>query len=155
MRDKRLSLRAKWLWRFGREDSSLWKKVLCAKYGLGLNLMLWNCLKVRTGFVSSKVEVFTWQLAKGRTLVREVLLRFGIAQMASSGCPQCEEGPESIDHVFLLCIWSIELWRTCIGWWGMSVCSPSSVKGWLLGWNVLCLSRSRKRVWNTLFFAVV
>lgn len=32
--DKNKSLLAKWFWRFSRKDESLWKRVLCSKYGL-------------------------------------------------------------------------------------------------------------------------
>ncbi|KAK2658233.1 hypothetical protein Ddye_004766 [Dipteronia dyeriana] len=40
--DKGVSLLAKWIWRFGREDSSLWKKVICAKYGLDVKALQWD-----------------------------------------------------------------------------------------------------------------
>ncbi|KAK2655849.1 hypothetical protein Ddye_008901 [Dipteronia dyeriana] len=33
---------AKWIWRFGREDISLWKKVICAKYGLDVKALQWD-----------------------------------------------------------------------------------------------------------------
>ena len=49
MKDKGLSLMAKWIWWFDREGSSLCKKVLCAKYGLGINPLLWNYRDVKTG----------------------------------------------------------------------------------------------------------
>ena len=49
MRDKGLSLLAKWIWRFGREDSFLWKKVICAKYDLGQNPLLWKSNSVKSG----------------------------------------------------------------------------------------------------------
>jgi hypothetical protein len=49
MKDKGLSLMAKWLWRFGREESSLWKKVLCAKYGLSNKSLMWNGNMIRSG----------------------------------------------------------------------------------------------------------
>ncbi|KAK2636756.1 hypothetical protein Ddye_031548 [Dipteronia dyeriana] len=45
MRDKGLSLMAKCSWRLGREESSLLKNVLCAKYGLGDKPLLWDCCK--------------------------------------------------------------------------------------------------------------
>ena len=32
--DKGTSLLAKWIWRFGKEELSLWKKVTCVKYDL-------------------------------------------------------------------------------------------------------------------------
>ena len=40
--DKGISLLAKWIWRFGREESSLWKQVICAKYGLNQKDLFWN-----------------------------------------------------------------------------------------------------------------
>ncbi|KAK3229173.1 hypothetical protein Dsin_001054 [Dipteronia sinensis] len=40
--DKNRSLLTKWLWRFGREDSSLWKRVLCAKYGVSVSSLCWD-----------------------------------------------------------------------------------------------------------------
>ncbi|KAK3190338.1 hypothetical protein Dsin_029899 [Dipteronia sinensis] len=73
----------------------------------------------------------------------------------TSGCPMCGGGTKSIDHGFLVCDWSNKVWRTCMGWWDVNVCSSSSVKGWVLGWNTLCPLSSRKRMWNILFFAIV
>ncbi|KAK2652575.1 hypothetical protein Ddye_012431 [Dipteronia dyeriana] len=60
MRDKGLSLRAKWIWRFGREDSALWRKVICTKYGLSCNSVLWKGINIRTGsnFVRSINKLF-------------------------------------------------------------------------------------------------
>ncbi|KAK3220120.1 hypothetical protein Dsin_014090 [Dipteronia sinensis] len=42
MIDKNEGLLAKWVWRFGREESPLWKKVLCAKYVVKGSEALWN-----------------------------------------------------------------------------------------------------------------
>ncbi|KAK3199337.1 hypothetical protein Dsin_022752 [Dipteronia sinensis] len=40
--DKNYSLLAKWVWRFGYEDSPLWKRVICAIYGLDVKLLHWR-----------------------------------------------------------------------------------------------------------------
>ncbi|KAK0599556.1 hypothetical protein LWI29_006326 [Acer saccharum] len=40
--DKNKGLLAKWVWRFGREESSLRKRVICAKYGVAANAISWN-----------------------------------------------------------------------------------------------------------------
>ena len=87
--------------------------------------------------------------------MREVLRKFGAAQVINFNCPCCEFASESIDHLFLLCDWANKLWRCCMGWWGISGCSNSSINDWMDGWFGLCPSVSRKRVWNTLFFAVI
>lgn len=41
-RNKALLLQ--WCWRFGFENSGLWKNVLCARYGFQEGLMLWHLL---------------------------------------------------------------------------------------------------------------
>ncbi|KAK3211546.1 hypothetical protein Dsin_016252 [Dipteronia sinensis] len=107
------------------------------------------------GICPPKIEVFTWQLLKGRLMVREVLRRFGVNGIVSVECPLCLAGSESIDHLFLQCTWSNKLWRLCMGVWGVHSCSNATVSEWLLGWNGFCSSRSSSRVWNILFFAVI
>ncbi|KAK2665233.1 hypothetical protein Ddye_003807 [Dipteronia dyeriana] len=44
MIDKYNSLLAKWVWCYGYEIDSLWKKVLCAKYGMDLLGLKWICV---------------------------------------------------------------------------------------------------------------
>ncbi|KAK2648316.1 hypothetical protein Ddye_015805 [Dipteronia dyeriana] len=39
---KNKGLLAKWVWRFGKEESPLWKRVICAKYGVLMNALCWN-----------------------------------------------------------------------------------------------------------------
>ncbi|KAK2635501.1 hypothetical protein Ddye_030293 [Dipteronia dyeriana] len=139
MRDKGLNLMAKWLWWFGREENSLWK-VVC---GNGERIKLWKDIvwdSIPLKYVFSrifalssnkggamkelsnwglcplKVEVFSWQLLKGRILLREVLRKMGGVQMANLGCPLCGVGNEYVDHLFLLCSWFWELWSICMGW---------------------------------------
>ncbi|KAK3211974.1 hypothetical protein Dsin_016680 [Dipteronia sinensis] len=40
--DKNMGLLANWAWRFGTEVTSLWKAVICAKYGVQHWMLLWN-----------------------------------------------------------------------------------------------------------------
>ncbi|KAK3170498.1 hypothetical protein Dsin_032529 [Dipteronia sinensis] len=42
MLDKNKSFLAKWMWRFGSEFDSLWRTVLCAKYGVRKESPLWE-----------------------------------------------------------------------------------------------------------------
>ncbi|KAK2647272.1 hypothetical protein Ddye_022467 [Dipteronia dyeriana] len=107
------------------------------------------------GLCPLKFEIFVWQLLKGRTLVKEVLAKFGVGHITTSGCPMCEGDIESIDHVFLVCNWANKVWRECMGWWNIFSCSSSSIKDWVMVWNALCPSKSVNRTWNILFFAIV
>ncbi|KAK2654161.1 hypothetical protein Ddye_014017 [Dipteronia dyeriana] len=40
--DKNKGLLAKWVWGFSKEDGSLWKRIICAKYGISHNNLLRN-----------------------------------------------------------------------------------------------------------------
>ncbi|KAK3224465.1 hypothetical protein Dsin_011490 [Dipteronia sinensis] len=42
MLDKNRGLLAKWIWRFGWEENTLWKRVLCAKYGMNIRDLRWE-----------------------------------------------------------------------------------------------------------------
>ena len=74
------------------------------------------CPFIWMGIVPPKVEIFLWQLSKGRTLVSEVLCNFGMIQMAHAKCLMCGSDSESINHLFLHCVWSWRLWSTAISW---------------------------------------
>lgn len=70
-------------------------------------------------------------------------------------CPLCGRQPETIDHLFLQCTWSWELWKKAMGWWGVVSCCNASITGWMDSWAGLCPSKSRSRAWNLVFFVVV
>ncbi|KAK3200453.1 hypothetical protein Dsin_023868 [Dipteronia sinensis] len=67
--------------------------------------------------IPPKVELFSWQLFRGRVMVRDVLNHFGCAQGLSLKCPLCKGGSETVDHLFLLCPWSWDLWSRCMSFW--------------------------------------
>ncbi|KAK2639871.1 hypothetical protein Ddye_027666 [Dipteronia dyeriana] len=39
---KNNGLLARWAWRFGKKDSPLWKRVICAKYGVSVSSLKWD-----------------------------------------------------------------------------------------------------------------
>ncbi|KAK3217730.1 hypothetical protein Dsin_011700 [Dipteronia sinensis] len=58
---KNISLLAKWVWRFGFEFPPLWKRVICAKYGLDSKLLVWNwnCSAKASNFVKAIGSLFS------------------------------------------------------------------------------------------------
>ncbi|KAK0590392.1 hypothetical protein LWI29_026422 [Acer saccharum] len=256
---------AKWIWRFGKEENSLWKKVLCAKYGVSYNGLNWkwqvssspspfikavgslfeggsalakvlNEAKEKSGVIQRfgkwvdarwvwdidfrrpffdweleqwknfqisldnvvirkdipddiawrfcpngafsvssfrreleerdgdqntpaplahfltwkgscppKVEVFMWQILRGRILIKGVLDRFGCRLSGGVDCPLCNSADETIDHLFLLCPWMWKIWNRCIRWWDVEACVNGSFQDWFLGWESLCLSPNHLR----------
>ncbi|KAK2652739.1 hypothetical protein Ddye_012595 [Dipteronia dyeriana] len=203
MLDKNKTLLAKWIWQFGKEDDSLWKNVICAKYGIPIYGLRWNwyssasdtyfvkrscsddlawslcpngCFSVfsfygqlehcgmgaSSGFIDEesqlwnnicppKVEVFVWQLLKGRVLVKEFMYRLGCCPSNGLECPLCKSDTESIDHLFIRCLCSWKVWSSYMRWWNVYGCITKSLKDWFLGLDVLCPSVSHGRAWRVCF----
>ena len=86
------------------------------------------------GFSPPKVEVFFWLLSNGRILVRGVLNSFHYPNLPSLECPLCKADFESVDHLFLECRWSWNLWTGCMSWWGVYSCANRLLKDWFEGW---------------------
>jgi hypothetical protein len=55
-----------------------------------------------------KVNALCWLLAHGKILTAENLLKWGI--QGPSRCPLCLEASETINHLFLECNFSLQLW---------------------------------------------
>ncbi|KAK3206722.1 hypothetical protein Dsin_020768 [Dipteronia sinensis] len=114
-----------------------------------------NSTLVWNGFCPLKVEVFVWNLMKGRTLVKVVMRIFGMDISLNPSCTFCNSYFETIDHVFLQCEWSWNLRKGYMSWWDVPCCINNSLKEWTEGWLGLCPSVSSKRGWCILFSAIV
>ncbi|KAK2644754.1 hypothetical protein Ddye_019949 [Dipteronia dyeriana] len=135
MRDKGLSLLAKWMWRFGREESTLWNKVIGVKYGLRQNPLLWKRDSVKSGFQFFKaISLFFDEDHSPYYIIKN-----GFQVLAGSG--ECVHLWKDIhwDNIPLKCAFP-------------RIFALANKKE---DWFTLCYSRSRKRVWDTLFSAVV
>ncbi|KAK3206959.1 hypothetical protein Dsin_021005 [Dipteronia sinensis] len=108
--------------------------------------MIWQ------GICPSKIEMFAWQLLRGRVLVSSVLQRFGLNPNFCVNCAMCKSEEETIDHLFLHCRWTQEVWGQCMEWWGVKWCRNETLKEWALGWSGLCPKAKHGRAWNSLFF---
>ncbi|KAK2657469.1 hypothetical protein Ddye_010521 [Dipteronia dyeriana] len=106
------------------------------------------------GLCPPKIEIFVWHLLQGRISVRGVLSKFGYAGL-NLQCPLCCANVESIDHLFLKCVWPWKLWLCCMEWWGVIFCSSDSLSSWWINWDGLCPNKKSARVRSSLFFAIV
>ncbi|KAK3206849.1 hypothetical protein Dsin_020895 [Dipteronia sinensis] len=77
-----------------------------------------------------KIEIFLWQLLKGKVIVRKMLQRLGLDLSASIMCPLCDQKEETVDHIFLRCWWSWKLWTQCKVWWDVVSCANNTVLDW-------------------------
>ena len=75
-------------------DKDLWK-------------MIWASL------VPSKVEIFCWQMMRGRIIVKEQLARRGVMGWDVASCSFCKSELETIRHLFFSCTSSWKAWMNC------------------------------------------
>ena len=80
------------------------------------------------GYCPPKVEIFLWQLIRGRVMVKDVLGWFGFVP-GKPDCVLCNGHVETIDHLFLHSDWSSKVWLACMDWWGIECCASESLDG--------------------------
>ncbi|KAK3226862.1 hypothetical protein Dsin_006724 [Dipteronia sinensis] len=85
------------------------------------------------GFSPPKIEIFVWHLLQGSVMVKEVLMKFGLLLEPNMECLLCSVFVETVDHLFLQCNWSWNLWINCINLWDISYCSTLSLMDWWRG----------------------
>ncbi|KAK3227605.1 hypothetical protein Dsin_007467 [Dipteronia sinensis] len=117
--------------------------------GMAAPTFLWK------GICPPKIELFLWQLWRGKVLVRAVLYRHGMEHLSNLECPLCNKEIETTDHLFLHCTWSYSLWQKCMAWWDVEGCHTSTVSDWLEYWMGMCPAFKSERVWCSLFYAIV
>ncbi|KAK3189921.1 hypothetical protein Dsin_029482 [Dipteronia sinensis] len=73
--DKNKSLLAKWLWRFGREETTLWTRVICAKYGVKATSLWWDwSCNSRSSFFVRAVHSLMDSDSKSAEVIKEGIL---------------------------------------------------------------------------------
>jgi len=82
--------------------------------------------------VPYKVNCFLWLLSKEAVLTHENLKKRGYHFASRSTL--CGEQAETINHLFLHCKWTEQLWRMFICLKGITWVKPGSIKGVLSSW---------------------
>ncbi|CAM8966313.1 unnamed protein product [Rhodiola kirilowii] len=115
-----------------------------------LPFQLWS------GLAPPKVEMFIWRVYEGGLLTKLALLRRRVLRKEEDlMCVLCEKEQESADHLLIHCEWSWKLWTTSIDWWGACWVAPETSKALLESWAIGGNSKSYKRVWRTLGYAIM
>ena len=110
------------------KDSFVWKGSTNGKFSVGLYCKSVLCSDnmdrgvwkfVWKGFAPSKVEVFCWQLFRGRIAVKDQLACRGLIDRNLALCTFCKVKIESIGHLFFACSYSWLIWTHCFSIWGL------------------------------------
>ncbi|XP_071695868.1 uncharacterized protein [Rutidosis leptorrhynchoides] len=103
---------------------------------------------IRNNLVPKKLEVFVWRAIKKRLPVRYELDKRGI-DLHSVLCPLCNDDIETVDHSFLFCKHSMELWERVFRWWGFGSFSNLSLHEILRGNTPTQTSTFGKLIWQS------
>ncbi|XP_071728406.1 uncharacterized protein [Rutidosis leptorrhynchoides] len=73
---------------------------------------------MRNPLVPKKIKIFVWRLLMKRLPVPVELDKKGI-DLHSVRCPMCDNDVESLDHAFIFCSNSMDIWSRVFNWWGL------------------------------------
>ncbi|KAK3188957.1 hypothetical protein Dsin_028518 [Dipteronia sinensis] len=136
--DKNKSLLAQLIWPFGKEENMLWKRLMCAKYGIPVTELGWDWLSSLQSSVLVKSVLFLFEEGSKTTNI----LNDGLQELTQWNC-------------FLSFLDCIPIYSTGMSWWNVLSCPSKTMKDWLWGWSGLCSRTNNGRAWGTLFFVIV
>ncbi|XP_071695771.1 uncharacterized protein [Rutidosis leptorrhynchoides] len=87
---------------------------------------------LRNNLVPKKLEIFVWRALKKRLPVRMELDKRCI-DLHSVRYPLCDDDLETVDHIFIFCKHSLEIWDRVFHWWGLGNFSNFSMNEILKG----------------------
>lgn len=92
-----------------------------------------------------KINCFIWLLAKEAVLTHENLNK---GPQLASRCVLCGDQVETINHLFLQCKWTDQLWRMFISMKGIKWVKPGSIADVLRCWNIDGNVNNKEKRWK-------
>ncbi|XP_025692692.1 uncharacterized protein [Arachis hypogaea] len=138
-----------WIWNFKwRRDLFQWE------------LKLVHQLHERLGPVklSSQSEdnvVWKFDNKVGRVKTKERLTRLGVVTNGYNICVLCNKEVESVEHLFLLCEVTWQLWCFWLRSFGREWVIPGTLKELFESWGAMPNRRQGQKMWMTAFFTVM
>ncbi|GLT55821.1 hypothetical protein SLA2020_289090 [Shorea laevis] len=111
--------------------------------------LIWNPL------MPSKVSFLIWRLFLNRLPTKENLLIRGVNQITNPDCVFCGAHLEEVNHIFVKCRWSQQLWSRICYWWGYSFVSPDNALAMLHQLSSLQIPRKARSCWKLTISATV
>ncbi|XWS13282.1 hypothetical protein CRYUN_Cryun36dG0024100 [Craigia yunnanensis] len=81
-------------------------------YSMNMDSNIWKF--VWMGLAPPKVEIFCWQMIRGRITVKDLLVKRGMMEWNMTGCTFCKADIELVEHLFFSCNFSWTIGCTII-----------------------------------------
>ena len=144
-------------WRFhnsGRYSvHSFLKKVYEQKGLVSHNTSFAAC--VWKGVAPPKVELLLWFILLGRLNTKDRLLWLNILPADNYRCVICNEGEESISHLFFTCNFAWRVWSCCCDWWGLTWVIHSDPRSNFESWTAIKCSKNQRKMWLSCFYVII
>ncbi|KAL9691852.1 hypothetical protein QQ045_012279 [Rhodiola kirilowii] len=109
-----------------------------------------------SGLAPPKVETLIWRIYVDSLPSKLALWKRKVIRREEDlVCVLCGKASESADHLLIHCEWSWKLWAALIRWWGANWVMPETTKILLESWTITGSSKSYKRVWKTMGYAIL
>ncbi|XP_071704364.1 uncharacterized protein [Rutidosis leptorrhynchoides] len=109
---------------------------------------------MRNNLIPQKISVFLWRAQRNRFSVR-IELDKKRYDLDSIRCPICDNALESIDHIFLECGFTADVWNRLFRWRGISIPIDINLSSLLQNSSQFPSSNTLSRIWQATTWAIV
>ncbi|XP_071712249.1 uncharacterized protein [Rutidosis leptorrhynchoides] len=102
---------------------------------------------LRNNLVPKKVEIFVWRALRKRLPVRIELDKRGL-DLNSVRCPLCDDGMETVEHTFIFCKQTLDIWDRVFKWWNIGPFSSFSLQEIFEGKGPTTSSSLGLKIWQ-------
>ncbi|WMV25041.1 hypothetical protein MTR67_018426 [Solanum verrucosum] len=106
----------------------------------------WPWKQIWRSKIPHKISCFIWLLAKEAALTQDNLKKRGITLCSS--CFLCGEALETVNHLFLHCKYTQQLWRVFLNLKGISWTMPRKVSEALKSWEAAGVNAKDRNRWR-------
>ena len=135
--DKNKAMMVKWIWRFSKEDQSLWRRGICSKYKIDESLLSWDWIgrKYASFFVKSMQELLKAG-TRSAVVIKEgfvpVIGRGNRLQLWTNILVEGKPLKVAFPRCFTLVVHKIGVMQNFGNWWVRIGCGMSKLVGLFL-----------------------
>ncbi|XP_057761120.1 uncharacterized protein LOC130981553 [Arachis stenosperma] len=107
------------------------------------------------GVVPPRIELFGWFVLVGRVNTKDRLSRLGVIVHSDNICVLCKKEVESVQHLFLLCEVTWQVWCSWLSSVGQVWDTPETIRELFEKWIGVHRRKHERRLWLAGFFAVI
>ncbi|XP_057432300.1 uncharacterized protein LOC130725057 [Lotus japonicus] len=104
--------------------------------------------------VPPKVGLLFWQGCYNKIACKQNLLSRGVSLEDNGNCSLCSQAPETVDHLFLHCLLSWNMWSDILKREGVAWVPPNSLVDLAKQWDFLCVN-SDPILWKLIPYSLV